>query len=642
MPALIVCRTLGPVEVTVRGTMAPGELLWRKHLALLVYLARSGARGRAREHLTTLLWGESGESAARHSLNEALRVLRRHAGDAAVETSAGRVRLVAGAVEVDVDRFAELADRGEWATACELISGEFLEGFSVPKASAFEDWVAAERAAWRSRSVDVLARRVDELLGSGNAPDASLLARRALGLDPRSEQALRAVVRSLALGGDRAGALEAYERYVARLAEDVGAAPSAELEALAERVRRQRLVRPPTRPDETAADDGARSRLPLVGRDAELRLLLGAAAGVAASRRAATLVIVGDSGAGKTRLLEELLARLRLDGVTVAAARAIESDLTEPWSGVLALARAGLADAPGASAASAPAIAALLAAAPEWAGRFPGATGAAPMPLAAALREIVAAAADEAPVMLAIDDAQWLDSESATALTGLLRDLRNAPVAVVLAISGHPQRADLDAIRSRIGRDVEGTAVEVGPLTAVALRALAARLLPAYDDVELDRVVRRVGTDSAGIPLIAVELLRAVAAGFDLRQTTTAWPEPFKTLDQSLPGDLPDALVAAIRIGFRRLSADAQQVLAAAAVLDERVMPDRLAAAVGLPLERVHGALDELEWTHWLVAEPRGYGFVARLVRRVVERDMLTPGQRRRILAVEQARSGPA
>ena len=43
-------------------------------------------------------------------------------------------------------------------------------------------------------------------------------------------------------------------------------------------------------------------------------------------------------------------------------------------------------------------------------------------------------------------------------------------------------------------------------------------------------------------------------------------------------------------------------------------------------------ALDELEWHRWLVAEPRGYSFVARMVRRVVERDMLTPGQRRRVL----------
>jgi hypothetical protein len=44
-------------------------------------------------------------------------------------------------------------------------------------------------------------------------------------------------------------------------------------------------------------------------------------------------------------------------------------------------------------------------------------------------------------------------------------------------------------------------------------------------------------------------------------------------------------------------------------------------------------ALDELEWHRWLVAEPRGYSFVARIVRRVIERDMVTAGQRRRVLA---------
>ena len=43
-------------------------------------------------------------------------------------------------------------------------------------------------------------------------------------------------------------------------------------------------------------------------------------------------------------------------------------------------------------------------------------------------------------------------------------------------------------------------------------------------------------------------------------------------------------------------------------------------------------ALDELEWHRWLVADPRGYSFAARIVRQVVQRDMLTPGQRRRVL----------
>jgi hypothetical protein len=43
-------------------------------------------------------------------------------------------------------------------------------------------------------------------------------------------------------------------------------------------------------------------------------------------------------------------------------------------------------------------------------------------------------------------------------------------------------------------------------------------------------------------------------------------------------------------------------------------------------------ALDELEWQGWLAAEPRGYAFVARIVREVIDRDMVTHGQRQRML----------
>src|SRR2546428_953501 len=76
-------RVLGPTRVTVDGAAAPPELLWRKHLALLVYLARSPRKSRTREHLLGLLWSDRTEPLARHSLSEALRVLRRGLGGTA-------------------------------------------------------------------------------------------------------------------------------------------------------------------------------------------------------------------------------------------------------------------------------------------------------------------------------------------------------------------------------------------------------------------------------------------------------------------------------------------------------------------------------------------------------------------------------
>ncbi len=56
-PMIVELRCLGPLEVRVDGEPPPPELQWRKHLALLVYLARS-PRGGARDHLMGLLWSE--------------------------------------------------------------------------------------------------------------------------------------------------------------------------------------------------------------------------------------------------------------------------------------------------------------------------------------------------------------------------------------------------------------------------------------------------------------------------------------------------------------------------------------------------------------------------------------------------------
>ncbi len=95
---------------------------------------------------------------------------------------------------------------------------------------------------------------------------------------------------------------------------------------------------------------------------------------------------------------------------------------------------------------------------------------------------------------------------------------------------------------------------------------------------------------------------------------------------------MPDTVRAAIRVGYRRLSKEAQAFLAAASVLDERFEPEDVIRVLELEPERAANAIDELEWSRWLEAEPRGYGFVARIVRAVISEDMLTPGQRRRYL----------
>src|SRR5216117_739955 len=184
-PAGVYYRVLGPVQVTVAGAAAPPELLWRKHVALLVYLARSPRRRRTREHLVGLLWSDRDEKQARHSLSEALRVFRRALGDDQVQADVDQIGLGADGVTLDCDRFAELYAHGDWPGAAALVEGDFLEGLSIPDASQFEDWLGGERVRWRAQSVDSLVRHggpsSDARPGAGGRPGG----RAACGRRPR-------------------------------------------------------------------------------------------------------------------------------------------------------------------------------------------------------------------------------------------------------------------------------------------------------------------------------------------------------------------------------------------------------------------------------------------------------------------------
>ena len=626
---MIRVRSLGPIEVEGDGSPAPPELLWRKNLGLLLYLARSPRGTRSREHLIGLLWAEKPEAPARHSLNEAIRTLRSALGDDRVDTSAGQVRLEGGTVRLDVDELERLAAAGDWAGAAALAGGEFCEGFGIAGASAFEDWLTAERTHWRGRLMEVLLRRAEGLERRGFATSAAQAAERALNLEPTSEVALRARMRSLALAGDRSTALACFERFRRDLGERLGLEPDAETLALVDRLRRGQGLwrRMPAHPT-PAADT---RRLPLTGRERELERLLGLVGVSRLAPRATLGVVEAHAGLGRTRLLEEVAERAVMDAVSVVAARAVAADRGDPASGILALACGGLLDAPGIAGAPGSALAGLAARIAEWAERFRGPTGIEAMPLSRGFAEIVRAAAAERPVLIAIDDAQWLDAESYRTLEVLLRDLARAPLALLLSVPADNPPAELDALRARLGRDVAGEVVRLEPLAAADVAALVTQIMPGLQETQRNRLARRVLADSAGLPLLAVELLHAIASGLDPEELAGGWPAPLRTLDHTLPGDLPDTLIAAIRVGFRRLSGEAQRTLATAAVLDDLVKPGELAAITGLGEDVTAAALDELEWSRWLLADARGYAFVARIVRDVVGRDMLTPGQRQRI-----------
>ena len=155
-------RVLGGVELAVSGHPLV-ELASAKATALLVYLAVTGS-GHSRAALAGLLWSDLPEATGRTNLRLALSKLRRVLPEHLL-VSRQAVALAPGPpVWVDAVEVARMAagegDAGELLAAVRLCRGEFLEGFEVPSAPLFEEWLVARRAAVRADMLAVMDRAV--------------------------------------------------------------------------------------------------------------------------------------------------------------------------------------------------------------------------------------------------------------------------------------------------------------------------------------------------------------------------------------------------------------------------------------------------------------------------------------------------
>ena len=233
----VLLKTLGhPALHRDDGTLAGG--LRRKDLALLVYLCVEGLPVHARGRLAALLWGESTEERARHSLTQAVGRLLRVLPSGVLAPDKDAVRWTDG---LPCDAVALLRERMEPRDvddAFSLYAGHFLEGFD-PGAGAqdFREWADRRRAELRNAALRLLDHAGERAEALGAWGRALRLGERAVEIDPVWEQGHRRIMRALAARGERNGALRHYQRLETFLDEEVGGRPDPDTRALAEHLR---------------------------------------------------------------------------------------------------------------------------------------------------------------------------------------------------------------------------------------------------------------------------------------------------------------------------------------------------------------------------------------------------------------------
>jgi DNA-binding SARP family transcriptional activator/tetratricopeptide (TPR) repeat protein len=506
-------RVIGELRLAGSAAGLPAS---RRARALLGWLVVHPGR-HPRSRLAGMFWPDVLEAGARASLRSAIWALRPALGSCLV-TSRDTLMLD-GDLHVDLWEFRRLFASGEQAAALALAVGDLLQELD-------DDWVIEAREELDRDIAAALADLTEQARVAGDPAAALGWARRRAALCPVDEAAGAALIKAFIDAGDGPGALDAFGRLRQRLDTELGVPVSAATAALVDPLRSGRVGTPVTGPVRvgptvpTGSSPGG-----ILGRDREFGELLRA---WGAARRGAgtTVVLAGEGGIGKTRMVQELRAAA---GGTAVIAGTVTGQ-TAPfaiWTEALSDLLAATGQPDGAWAADlagiVPALGYRDAIAPRATARSqapgrPRATGQ-PRPagdpqldrvrLFEAAVQFLGWAASQAPVLIALEDLHAADTASLDLVAYAGRRVGRLPVLLVLTRRELPVRQHLDAVLGALrSRASLGAEIRLGPLAGDAGR----RLVVATADLP-DETVSRIVQLAAGNPLLAVEAARAASAG---------------------------------------------------------------------------------------------------------------------------------
>jgi DNA-binding NarL/FixJ family response regulator len=319
----------------------------------------------------------------------------------------------------------------------------------------------------------------------------------------------------------------------------------------------------------------------LIGREAELAILHAALADTAGGGQ--LVLIQGDAGVGKTRLVQAFASTAAASGATVLTGGCLQFEADIPYAPFVE--------------ALAPLSAQLLTSG-DRASEF--------------RRVAEALAAAPAPVGLIIEDLHWADASTRDLLLYLHRALAGAPVLLIGTHRGDEVGAEhpMANLVAELARSPRTERLTLAPLRRAEVIQLAQAILgapPAGDMI--DALVAR----AEGNPFFTEELL-------------AAWPTR---------GEVPGTVREVVITRLARLSTDAQQLARLASVVGRTVPHDLLASIA--PADTLDtGLRDLVDHGQLVTVEPDAYAFRHALIQESLYRDLL-PGERRHAHALVAA-----
>jgi len=596
-------RFLGPFVIRYADRVLPKPATLKSQ-TLLTYLIFHRNVPQRREYLSSLFWGDWPNDKARRSLSTALWHIRRCLPDE---------RLILGDSEtvqfdpasnlwLDVDEFLSLVaedDIDNIQHAIELYRGEFLSGF-------YDDWVVDERYRLETLYCDALARLMVAYEAQAVYQSALHTALKLLAHDSLREDAHRLVMRAYSWLGQRNAALIQYQRCRDEIERGLGTEPMPETRDLYRALLNGQFeaaspISVPIQPlAESLASSGQNPLDPvylgrMIGREKELAFLENC---WKHQNEKKLVLISGEAGVGKTRLITEFANRLRWKGFRVLWGRCYEFERLLPYQPFADALRTVLPSLSSAERAHFPAwvLNAVSQLVPECLAEETGNESPQDMShdqarLFSGVTQFLSGLSKNGALLVVLEDLHWGSESTLQLLHYLASHLVDAPVLVIGTYRSEAidQQYPLSKLHGQLHQDGSAHTINLHDLRYEDVETMLGEMSGVGDAAV--PLAKRLYQETEGNPFFLAETIKGLFEKGIIQWEQGKWKVDFMEVShKDLP--LPESLSAAIRERIRGLNKNDQKALQLAAVLGREFDFDGLEAVWGRGDEATLGALD--------------------------------------------------
>jgi len=597
----------------------------RKESSLYAYLTLHQEKGAIRrERLAGLLWPDVDEQRARRNLSTALWRIKftlrnNDALPITPQTSGELIGIKLDPNAVDALKFQRLlettqnqSDSGRLSMLSEaesLYAGDLLDEYD-------DEWCEDARRHLRGQYVNILRQLSSIHKHQARYADALLFSRKLIALEPLDEEAHRELMLLYHLSGNKHAALDQYEALRQNLRLELGIEPNEATTQLYQYIRTlapdtELIFRSVPRSDPTSANQ----TIPLIGRDHYTSIILERVEDSAKGRGSAILMS-GEAGIGKTRLVEAIVTEARLRGVQVFQGGCPDLQNPPPYQVIFQALWPRVIEATGSEGPGSP-LGAILRALSSKSPKVKGKTSILEPTLnttivTEAILGLIDGQSAKKPTVLILEDIHRIDQASLTLLATLLDRISSMQLVVLATIRSDERKSD--EITSSLTSN-GAVKVSLPPLSETELQRLVRAIL--RDKSVSKEVLSLVWDRTDGVPLFALELVDfMVAEGHIHKATSGQWDLRGQT--SNIPDQFPSRVNEVIRRRIDLLDREAGKVLVTAAILGMEFSLRHLVSLSGHPEETVAECLDRLIDHRLVVASEEKFRFCHETIRAVV------------------------